>query len=65
MGFLSHGIYYRLRYGISIALIIHSLDPSLITQFIARYQDLYGNSIAVTNRSLDHSLFAHLIYSFV
>ncbi len=32
-----NGISIRIYYGIAIALIIHSLDPSLSTQLITRY----------------------------
>ena len=60
----------RLLYtcGISIALVIHSLDPrwGLGTQGLdvsTHLQDLYGSSIAFVIHSLNHSLSARLIPS--
>ena len=59
-GFLSHGIAQERngvfkKKGISIALVIHSLDRSLFSRLIA-IRSLEGISIALAIHSLDRSL---------
>ena len=44
-GFLSHGIFYRLR--ISIALAIHSLDLSAQLILFSRLRDLLSRSLSI------------------
>ena len=62
-GFLSHGIFYRLR--ISIALAIHSLDLSAQLILFSRLRDLLSRSLSIRLRDLlSRSLSIRLIPSY-
>ena len=60
MGVLSRGIYYRL--GISIAVVIHSLDLS--TQLIVRLRDFLSHSLSVRLIDLEISSFLYLVLTY-